>query len=33
MSDLNEIMMIYKPKENNKEKIRIFGTEFVKNNI
>ena len=32
MSDLNEIIMIYKPKEGNKEKIRIFGTEFIENN-
>ena len=34
MNDKNmEILIKYKPKEGNKEKVRIFGKNFVNNNI
>jgi hypothetical protein len=34
MNDKNmEILIKYKPKEDNEEKVRIFGENFVNNNI
>ena len=32
MAYINEIEMNYKPKEDNSKNVRIFGTDFVKNN-